>query len=170
MFSTAEIVHDEYTHCHSSGHSVAHLNPTGRTATPSFAITTIQRVIVTCSKIFMRLFRWFEVTHWKAGHPVCPGWGPRPKVHMSRPSQTKHVYVQTTPDGTYLRPDIRAFIVSSKDSYPDFCAFKIGVFPIIAPHKITAPHYGIVTMMGGGAIGYMPTKLGGGAIMGNTPK
>ena len=37
-----------------------------------------------------------------------------------------------------------------------------GVFPIIAPHEIIAPHYGIVTMNGGGAIVYLTTKLGGG--------
>ena len=36
------------------------------------------------------------------------------------------------------------------------------VFPIIAPHEVIAPHYGIITMFGGGrAIGYLTIKLGG---------
>ena len=38
-----------------------------------------------------------------------PGWGARPKVDMSRPSQTESVYVQTLPDGKCLCPDFRAF-------------------------------------------------------------
>ena len=29
------------------------------------------------------------------------------------------------------------------------CVNKLRVFPIIAPHEIIAPHYGIITMMGG---------------------
>ena len=39
-------------------------------------------------------------------------------------------------------------------------------------HEIIAPHYGIVTIMGGGGGGYLTTKLGwgGGAIMGKTLK
>ena len=37
---------------------------------------------------------------------------------------------------------------------------KIGVFPIIAPHEIRAPYYGIFGGGGGeGAIGYLTTKL-----------
>ena len=36
-------------------------------------------------------------------------------------------------------------------------------FPIIASWKYSPPHYGIFTMIGGGgAIGYLTTKLGGG--------
>ena len=34
-----------------------------------------------------------------------PGWGARPKVDMSRPSQTEIAYVQTVPDGKCLCPD-----------------------------------------------------------------
>ena len=57
---------------------------------------------------------------------------------MFRSSQT-----ETIPDGKCLWPDFRAFTR-------------------LYPHEIIAPHYGIITMIGGGAIGYMPTKLGGG--------
>ena len=77
----------------------------------------------------------YKLIHW------CPGWGPRPKVNMSKQSQTKNFYVQTAPDGTYLCPYFRAFknicsfFVRSKylisrlscvQSYiwPDFRAFQ----------------------------------------------
>ena len=49
---------------------------------------------------------------------------------MPRQSKTKHVDVQTTPDGTYQCPEFHAFknvcafIVRSKTLYPDFRAFK----------------------------------------------
>ena len=36
-----------------------------------------------------------------------------------------------------------------------------GVFPIIAHYEIIVPHYGIITMIGGGGIVYLTTKLGG---------
>ena len=42
---------------------------------------------------------------------------PDKKTHMSRPSQTKHVYAQTAPYGTYLCPDFREF--------KNFCAFFV---------------------------------------------
>ena len=38
-----------------------------------------------------------------------PGWGGRQRFDMSRPSQTKHVYVQAILDGKYPFPDFPAF-------------------------------------------------------------
>ena len=43
-----------------------------------------------------------------------PGWGARPKVDMSRPSQSESAYVQTVPDGKCLCPDFRAFFLVSR--------------------------------------------------------
>ena len=43
----------------------------------------------------------------------CQGWGARPKVDVSRPSQRENAYVQTVPDGKCLYPDYRAFATFS---------------------------------------------------------
>ena len=46
---------------------------------------------------------WFDYTApWCVPLERSPGWSARPKLDMSRPSQTESVYVQTLPDGKCL--------------------------------------------------------------------
>ena len=47
---------------------------------------------------------------------------------------------------------------------------NMGSFQLYPPKKIIAPHCGIFTMIGGGAIGYLITKLGGGGYNNKDPK
>ena len=60
-----------------------------------------------------------------------PGWGPRPKIHMSRPSQAKHFYVQTAQtERTYVQTFMRSKIsvrssCVQKCVCPDYRAFKV---------------------------------------------